>query len=56
MVQVRWVGESRELADPQVAVKKGDVIDVPAAVATSFEEQGLAERVKDTKNAKKEND
>lgn len=52
-MKVRWTGEPRALADPQIEVNKGDVIDVPAADAKSFAEQGLAERV-DT--AKKEND
>jgi hypothetical protein len=54
MVKVRWTGEPRALADPQVEVKKGDEFDVPAADAKSFADQGLAERVDTT--AKKEND
>lgn len=52
MVKVRWTGEPRELADPQIEVKRGDEFDVPAAVANSFAEQGLAERA----DTKKEND
>jgi hypothetical protein len=51
-VKVRWTGEPRALADPQIEVTKGDVIDVPAATAKSLVEQELAEKV----DTKKEND
>lgn len=53
MVKIKWIGEARELADPQLAVEKGDEVDVSAADAKSYVDQGLAERVD---KPKKEND
>lgn len=44
-MKVRWNAEPRALADPQVEVKAGDVIDVSADVAASLVEQGVAESV-----------
>lgn len=44
-MKVRWIGEPRALADPQIEVAEGDVIDVDASVAASLIAQGLAEAV-----------
>ena len=52
-MRIRWTGEPRALADPQVDVAKGDEVDVDADAAKSLIAQGLAEPVK---TSKKEND
>lgn len=52
-MKVRWTGEPRALADPQVEVARGDEVEVDADAAKSLIAQGLAEAVK---ASKKEND
>lgn len=54
MVKVRWTGEPRSLAAPQIEVAPGDVVTLAAEAAASLIEQGLAESVAD-KAPKKEN-
>lgn len=44
-MKVRWIGEPRSLAHPQIDVTEGDVVDVDDTDARSFIEQGLAEPV-----------
>lgn len=44
-MKVRWTGEPRALANPQVDVAAGDTVDLDDDVAESLIEQGLAERV-----------
>ena len=51
-MKVRWIGEPRALAHPQIEVKEGDVVDLPDDTAASLIEQGLAEKA----TTKKEND
>jgi hypothetical protein len=48
-MQVRWTGEPRALANPQIEVAPGDVIDLPDITAESLVEQGLAERAAKSK-------
>lgn len=48
-MKVCWVGEPRELASPQIAVEKGDVVEVDDAVAVSLIEQGHAKAAPSTK-------
>lgn len=52
-MKVRWTGEPRALADPQVDVDKGDELDLDDKAAKSLVAQGLAEPVKTS--SKKEN-
>ena len=48
-MNVRWTGEGdRELADPQVTMKHGEWVDLPADVARSLEEQDGFEVEEDT--------
>lgn len=49
-MKVRWVGETRELASPQLQVAAGDVVDVDDATARSLIEQGLARPAADKSN------
>lgn len=44
-MKVRWTGEPRALAAPQIEVTPGDELDVDADVAKSLIAQGLAEPV-----------
>lgn len=53
-MKVRWIGEPRALADPQVEVGTGDEIDVDDDVGKSLIEQGLAESAEAKATAKKE--
>lgn len=48
-MKVRWIGEPRALAHPQVEVKPGDVVEVDDAAAGSLIEQGHAEAAPTTK-------
>lgn len=48
-MKVRWIGEPRALAHPQIEVRKGDIVDVDDAAAASLIEQGHAEAAPTTK-------
>ena len=56
-MKVRWTGEPRELAEPQVAVNAGDNLDdlgVSSDACESFVQQGLAEKPADKKTKEKD--
>ncbi|HVV37586.1 MAG TPA: hypothetical protein VHC63_13335 [Acidimicrobiales bacterium] len=42
-MKIRWIAEPRGLADPQLEVKRGQIVDVDDDVAASLIDQGLAE-------------
>lgn len=52
-MKIRWTGEPRALADPQIEVSKGDVVDVDEKAARSLIKQELAEPVTPSKPKRK---